>query len=69
MVESREYYRKIYSYEFSQIIMKKYYVVCPECKSEFPSYEQYHTHVFEHHSDQPSLRVKGIVKKLNGNLA
>jgi uncharacterized C2H2 Zn-finger protein len=39
-------------------------VICPSCNSEFQSYEQYISHIFEKHDDQPSLRMQGrIVKK------
>jgi uncharacterized C2H2 Zn-finger protein len=32
--------------------MPKYLVVCPSCNSEFLSYEEYISHVFEKHEDQ-----------------
>jgi hypothetical protein len=43
--------------------LKSYRVVCPECDSEFMSYEKFINHVFTSHEDQPSLRMKAIVKK------
>jgi uncharacterized C2H2 Zn-finger protein len=44
--------------------MPKYLVVCPSCNSEFLSYEQYTSHVFENHGDQPSIRMQAkIIKK------
>jgi hypothetical protein len=47
--------------------MPKYLVVCPSCNSEFLSYEEYISHVFEKHEDQPSVRmqVKIIKKEIN----
>jgi hypothetical protein len=43
--------------------LKRYRVVCPECDSEFLSYEKYMSHIFRIHEDQPSLRMKATVKK------
>jgi hypothetical protein len=44
--------------------MPKYLVVCPSCNSEFLSYEEYISHVFEKHEDQPSVRMQAkIIKK------
>jgi hypothetical protein len=44
--------------------MPKYLVVCPSCNSEFLSYEEYISHVFEKHEDQPSIRMQAkIIKK------
>ena len=44
--------------------MSKYLVVCPSCNSEFLSYEEYISHVFEKHEDQPSVRMQAkIIKK------
>ena len=41
--------------------MPKYLVVCPSCNSEFLSYEEYISHVFE---NQPSVRMQAkIIKK------
>ena len=42
--------------------MPKYVVVCPLCNSEFLSYEEYISHVFQKHEDQPS---KIIQKEMN----
>ena len=42
--------------------MPKYLVVCPSCNSEFLSYEEYISHVFQ--KDQPSIRMQAkIIKK------
>ena len=39
-------------------------VVCPSCNSEFLSYEEYISHVFQKHEDQPSVRMQAkIIKK------
>jgi len=44
--------------------MPKYVVVCPSCNSEFKCYEEYISHVFEKHEDQPSIRMQAkIIKK------
>jgi hypothetical protein len=44
--------------------MPKYVVVCPSCNSEFLSYEEYISHVFEKHKDQPSVTMQAkIIKK------
>jgi uncharacterized C2H2 Zn-finger protein len=44
--------------------MPKYLVVCPSCNSEFLSYEEYISHVFQKHEDQPSVRMQAkIIKK------
>ncbi|HET9356963.1 MAG TPA: hypothetical protein VFN98_02620 [Nitrososphaeraceae archaeon] len=43
--------------------MKTYTIVCPECDFEFPSYEKYINHVFRDHEDQPSLRMRALVRK------
>ena len=44
--------------------MPKYLVVCPSCNSEFLSYEEYISHVFETHEDQPLVRMQAkIIKK------
>ncbi len=44
--------------------MPKYLVVCPSCDSEFLSYAEYISHVFEKHEDQPSVRMRAkIIKK------
>jgi hypothetical protein len=44
--------------------MPKYLVVCHSCNSEFQSYEEYISHVFEKHEDQPSPRMQAkIIKK------
>jgi uncharacterized C2H2 Zn-finger protein len=46
--------------------MTKYVVVCPSCNSEFVSYKEYVSHVFEKHEGQPSLRMQAkIIKKEN----
>ena len=37
--------------------MPKYVVVCPLCNSEFLSYEEYISHVFQKHEDQPSVKA------------
>ena len=37
----------------------------PSCNSEFPSYEQYISHVFQKHEDQPSVRMQANYKKGN----
>jgi uncharacterized C2H2 Zn-finger protein len=47
--------------------LKNYYVACPECGSEFVSYEKYIDHVFEKHKDQPSLRMKPNISKKEEN--
>jgi uncharacterized C2H2 Zn-finger protein len=44
--------------------MPKYMVLCPSCNSEFLSYEEYISHVFEKHEDQSSVRMQAkIIKK------
>jgi uncharacterized C2H2 Zn-finger protein len=43
--------------------LDSYRIVCPACSSEFLSYEKYVGHVFESHGDQPSLRMKAIIRK------
>jgi len=44
--------------------MPKYLVVGPSCNSEFLSYEEYISHVFEKHEDRPSVRMQAkIIKK------
>jgi uncharacterized C2H2 Zn-finger protein len=47
--------------------MPKYLVVCPSCNSEFLSYEEYISHVFEKHEEQPSIRMQAkiIMKEIN----
>jgi hypothetical protein len=47
--------------------MAKYLVVCLSCNSEFLSYEQYFSHVFEKHEDQPLVRMQAkiIQKEMN----
>jgi uncharacterized C2H2 Zn-finger protein len=48
-------------------MLKSYFVACPECDSEFVSYEKYIDHVFENHKDQPSLRMKANIRKKEEN--
>jgi uncharacterized C2H2 Zn-finger protein len=48
--------------------LKSYFVACPECDSEFVSYEKYIDHVFENHKDQPSLRMKAKIRKKEENM-
>jgi uncharacterized C2H2 Zn-finger protein len=44
--------------------MPKYFVECPSCNSEFLSYEEYNSHVFEKHADPPSVRMQAkIIRK------
>jgi hypothetical protein len=45
--------------------MAKYLVVIPSCNSEFLSYEEYISHVFEKHEDQPSVRMQAKIHKGN----
>ena len=47
--------------------MPKYLVVCPSCNSEFLSYEEYISHVFEKHEDQPSIRMRAKIIKTEIN--
>ena len=44
-------------------LLKTYTIVCPECDSEFRSYEKYINHVFRDHEDQPSLRMRALVRE------
>jgi uncharacterized short protein YbdD (DUF466 family) len=48
-------------------LLKTYTIVCPECDSEFPSYEKYIKHLFSDHEDQPSLRKRAFVRERKNN--
>ena len=48
-------------------LLKTYTIVCPECDSEFRSYEKYINHVFRDHEDQPSLRMRALVREKKDN--
>jgi hypothetical protein len=47
--------------------MPKYLVVCPSCNSEFLSYEEYISHVFQKHEDQPSVIMQAKITKKDIN--
>jgi hypothetical protein len=56
-------WRVLKSHKLTSIVqygsqMPKYLVVCPSCNSEFLSYEEYISHVFEKYEDQPSVRMQ-----------